>query len=288
MRCHRYIWDNPCDSCALLGDAFLKYLSSIYVFVTHPSCSEGALHQARQQIISNKSLFRNATRAGIPAYIQAKPFASKHWHPPNFKLGSLSQGPDKTLHQESAGDTQEVLGAIFRGEPSPAMGQQHETLAAEQSSPVQKQKRRSNKENLDDMQWLGEKVICIAELPTASDLTYYMQAIADVAEAIIGAAYITGGRETALKVTKALQIPVLNVEQWSDFGRKVLAPPPKITEKLNPKSVEAIESLIGHKIAHPHLLAQALVGPDRLLGARISNMSCLDSLLYVRVRIDHI
>ncbi|KAF8192504.1 hypothetical protein BJ912DRAFT_263253 [Pholiota molesta] len=46
----------------LLGDAFLKYLASIYVFVTNPSLSEGALHVARQKIISNKSLLVHSTR----------------------------------------------------------------------------------------------------------------------------------------------------------------------------------------------------------------------------------
>ena len=50
------------------GDAFLKYLSTIYVFVTNPTFSEGALHSERQQLISNKSLFHNARHKGLPAY----------------------------------------------------------------------------------------------------------------------------------------------------------------------------------------------------------------------------
>ena len=69
-----------------LGDAFLKYLSSVYAFVTNPSLSEGALHIARQKIISNKSLLQNATRIGLPAYIQSKAFAFKSWQPPNFQV----------------------------------------------------------------------------------------------------------------------------------------------------------------------------------------------------------
>jgi len=83
--------------------------------------------------------------------------------------------------------------------------------------------------------------------------------VADVAEAIIGAAYISGGRETALKVTKALNIPVPNIDRWSDFGRKVLAPPPKVTAKLREGSIAAVQAIIGHKFSRPHLLAQALV-----------------------------
>ena len=69
-----------------LGDAFLKYLSSVYAFVTNPSLTEGALHIARQKIISNKSLLQNATRIGLPAYIQSKAFAFKSWQPPHFQV----------------------------------------------------------------------------------------------------------------------------------------------------------------------------------------------------------
>ena len=69
-----------------LGDAFLKYLSSVYAFVANPSLSEGALHVARQKIISNKSLLQNATRIGLPAYIQSKAFAFKSWQPPHFQV----------------------------------------------------------------------------------------------------------------------------------------------------------------------------------------------------------
>jgi len=90
------------------------------------------------------------------------------------------------------------------------------------------------------VQWLGEK------------------AIADVVEAIIGAAYVTGGSETALNASKALRIAVPSVDQWSDFARKALAPPPDVTTRLRPGTVEAIEEIMGHKFHRPHILAQAL------------------------------
>lgn len=80
-----------------------------------------------------------------------------------------------------------------------------------------------------------------------------------MAEAIVGAAYISGGREAALQATKALTIPLSNIDRWSDFGRKVLTPPPNSIAKLRPGSVEAIEKIIGHKFNRPHLLHQAMV-----------------------------
>lgn len=80
-----------------------------------------------------------------------------------------------------------------------------------------------------------------------------------MAEAIIGAAYISGGREAALQVTKAMTLPLSHIDRWSDFGRKVLTPPPNFTAKLRAGSIAAIEQIIGHKFNRPHLLAQAMV-----------------------------
>jgi endoribonuclease Dicer len=63
------------------------------VFVTNPAQNEGALHVARQRIISNKSLLQNASRAGLPPFIQAKPFTFKSWQPPNFHVIATPRHP---------------------------------------------------------------------------------------------------------------------------------------------------------------------------------------------------
>jgi endoribonuclease Dicer len=78
----------------LLGDAYLKYLSSIYLFVTNPAQHEGALHSARLRIISNKALFLNAESIGLAPYIQAKQLVPKQWSPPNFTV--IPPPPPKT------------------------------------------------------------------------------------------------------------------------------------------------------------------------------------------------
>lgn len=70
---------------ACLGDAYLKYLYSSYLFVTDSAQREGALHQARLKVISNKALLANAKLAGLPQYIQARSFSYKGWKPPFFE-----------------------------------------------------------------------------------------------------------------------------------------------------------------------------------------------------------
>ncbi|KAJ7095296.1 hypothetical protein B0H15DRAFT_775415 [Mycena belliarum] len=190
----------------LLGDSFLKYLSSIYVFVNEPSNKEGALHTARQHLVSNNTLFRSFDSAGLPSYVQSKPFSSKFWQPPNFRTTEEPQ-----------------------------------TKLAE-----------INRHRKESEQRLGDKVI------------------ADVAEAILGAAYLSGGSDTALMAAKAMNIPFPNIEKWSDFDRKLLIPPSTITAELRPGGLHAVEDIINHKFKHPHILAQALTHASVSAAERVS------------------
>ncbi|KAF7313697.1 hypothetical protein HMN09_00526500 [Mycena chlorophos] len=180
----------------LLGDSFLKYLASVYVFVYQPSTREGALHVARQEIVNNQSLFRAVASVGLPAYIQSRPFSFKAWQPPNYRMV--------------------------------------ETGSANGNSEVNAKHARERQHKL------GDKVV------------------ADTAEAILGAAYLTGGRDTALAAAKALNLPFPLIDRWSDLRRNLLVPPAKITAQLKPGAVEAVEKMVGRKITHRHLVAQAL------------------------------
>lgn len=74
-------------------------MASIYVFVTEPSNKEGALHCARQQIVSNNTLFHSFGSAGLPAYVQSKPFSFKSWQPPNFRTSEEGNGKAETNRQ---------------------------------------------------------------------------------------------------------------------------------------------------------------------------------------------
>ncbi|TFK75994.1 ribonuclease III [Pluteus cervinus] len=246
----------------LLGDAFLKYLSSVYVFVTNPLQSEGALHVSRQKIVSNKALFHSAMQAGLPPFIQAKPLAIKTWQPSAFRIVTPPKRPtNENLDTDPSGAAQkqepkevaktndvnpdtpedtkdspvETLTIPIPENPVAAAAEAKSTKSA--TKPPFKKKRDPNEAR---SQWLGDK------------------AIADVAEAILGAAYIAGGRDAALEAVKALQIPIKHIDHWGDLGRKVVAPPAVVTAKLRPGSIEAVESIIGHQFKHPHLLAQAL------------------------------
>lgn len=113
-------------------------------------------------------------------------------------------------------------------------------------------------------------------LHVLGDFTNYLtKGVADVAEAIIGAAFQTGGRELGLKVVKSLHIPLPFIESWEDFALKAKAPPPHVTVALKDDVLETIETIVGTKFRRPHILAQALVSIPEFLF-----VFCVDSRLH--------
>lgn len=218
----------------LLGDSFLKYFSSVYVFVFNPALSEGALHKARQHIISNKVLTQCGLSIGLPSYIQGKTFSCKLWQPPNFTVQDVSPP-----HLERSNNLASSSGNGGIENDTNTQAPVNDTNASTtQLTSHSKTKHKAPDDNIT--QWLGDKTI------------------ADVAEAIIGAAYLSGGRDVALRVIKTLRLPVADVEQWEDFRRKALAPPSNVTPRLRGGTLSAVEGIIGVSFKYPHLLSQAL------------------------------
>ncbi|KAG7449599.1 ribonuclease III [Guyanagaster necrorhizus] len=218
----------------LLGDSFLKCVSSLYVFVTEPDRSEGNLHASRRELISNNSLLHQAVRVGLPSFIQTKPFSIKSWCPPNFTRDSNS---NTTIGQVQESTTQSA--------PKQPVATPSQTTSTPSTSTTKGRSRKRKKKTRT--WWTGDSNKCLGD-----------KTVADVVESIIGAAYLTGGKDVALRVTKDLGISLPRVEQWSDFGRTAMAPSSKVTAKLKPGTLQAIESALGCKFKRPYLLAQAL------------------------------
>ncbi len=148
----------------LLGDAYLKYLSSIYLFVTNPSQHEGALHSARLRIISNRALFFNAENAGLAPYIQAKPLVPKQWCPPNFTV--VPPPPPKVQENESAtrvdkdgAESESTASGDFSAEPGRRQGDIDRAPINDAAKPnTEKLSSKKSKKDDQNVQWLGDKV----------------------------------------------------------------------------------------------------------------------------------
>lgn len=81
------------------GDAILKCLVSASVFVRNPAWAESAMHNARQAVISNRSLMTAVRDAGLPSFILSKPLSVRTWVPPGIQF---EQPRPKPLSDEDA------------------------------------------------------------------------------------------------------------------------------------------------------------------------------------------
>ena len=133
----------------LLGDSFLKFSSTIRLYIVNPAKDEGQLHASRIRIISNKALLGHATSLELYRFISSTPFHRKSWRPPHF------------------------------------------TVDNKEWESVQKH-QLSNK------------------------------TLADVIEASLGAAFLSGGYTVAFQAAKALRIPFDEFATWRDFERVFL------------------------------------------------------------------
>ena len=261
------------------GDSFLKYLASVYVFVTNPAQHEGALHTTRQRIISNKVLMQNADRIGLPQYVQSRPFSHKLWYPPNFTVDPLSLST--MADPAGSGDEIDVTADILQGKQD-SVSQDEDKNA----SNVFKKKKKKKLRDENVIQWLGDKVS--EEHPDRKKVVLTIsltKTIADVTEAIIGAAYLSGGQDSALQAAKALQVPIPLIHHWQDFRRMALAVPSTCGRPLRQGTTEAVEAIIGHRFRLPHLLVQALVNGLTLEVSRTyANTKIPDSRVGRRLR----
>lgn len=103
-----------------------------------PNTREGALHAARQKIISNKALRLGAIEAGIPPYIQSKPVVPKIWQPCLY--GSEDDQPGESTEVTEEGSSVDTV----------------DTTAHSAKRPLGGKRKRQRDEH--SIQWLGDKV----------------------------------------------------------------------------------------------------------------------------------
>ncbi|KAJ3314074.1 hypothetical protein HDV04_001105 [Boothiomyces sp. JEL0838] len=109
------------DRLEILGDAFLKYASSIYLYSIKELKSEGALSKQRSVIVSNSTLTRIAKALKTSKFLTVIPFSSSFWAPPGLKPWRLvnpdpdEKPPPKIAGSKTFADFMEALiGAYWR------------------------------------------------------------------------------------------------------------------------------------------------------------------------------
>ncbi|KAB2021573.1 hypothetical protein ES319_D07G149200v1 [Gossypium barbadense] len=225
----------------LLGDAYLKWVVSRFLFLKYPQKHEGQLTRMRQQMVSNMVLYQYALNKGLQSYIQADRFAPSRWAAP----GVLPVFDEDTKD----GDT-----SLF--------DQEHATADV---LPVKVHGDGFEDEDMED----GE-----IESDSSSYRVLSSKTLADVVEALIGVYYVEGGKHAANHLMKWIGIQVESDPDEMDSIVKPSNVPESILRSVN---FEALEGALKIEFKNRALLVEAITHASR----PSSGVSCYQRLEFV-------
>lgn len=208
----------------LLGDAYLKWVVSRYLFLKFPQKHEGQLTRMRQQMVSNMVLYEYALSKGLQSYIQADRFAPSRWAAP----GVLPVYDEDTKYEESSLFDQENKG-----------DSKMDFLA----------------DGFDGDMEDGE-----LEGDSSSYRVLSSKTLADVVEALIGVYYVEGGKKSANHLMKWVGIQVEFDNEEIEHSIK----PTNVSESvLRSVNFDALEGALNIKFRDKGLLIEAITHASR-------------------------
>ncbi|MQL77205.1 hypothetical protein Taro_009609 [Colocasia esculenta] len=212
----------------LLGDAYLKWVVSRYLFLRYPQKHEGQLTRMRQQMVSNMILYQYALDKGLQSYIQADRFAPSRWAAP----GVLPVFDE---------DTKEYEPSLFSQEASTVDTDAQKSLYDDELAGNDREEGE-----------LESDSSCYRVLSSKT--------LADVVEALIGVYYVEGGENAANHLMKWIGIEVEFDMCEMDCTNK----PYNISESIL-KSIdfEVLEGALNVRFKDRGLLVEAITHASR-------------------------
>ncbi|CAI0469829.1 unnamed protein product [Linum tenue] len=208
----------------LLGDAYLKWVVSRFLFLKYPQKHEGQLTRMRQKMVSNMVLYQYALIKGLQSYIQADRFAPSRWAAP----GVLPVFDEDTKDEHSS---------LFVEEKS----------VIEDSHVVDEYEE----DELED----GE-----LESDSSSYRVLSSKTLADVVEALIGVYYVEGGKIAANHLMKWIGIQVEFDFEETDGVIQSTKVPESIIRSVD---FDKLEGVLNHKFSKRSLLVEAITHASR-------------------------
>ncbi|KAM0858796.1 hypothetical protein ACQ4PT_047614 [Festuca glaucescens] len=209
----------------LLGDAYLKWVVSRFLFLKYPQKHEGQLTRMRQQMVSNMVLYEFALNKTLQSYIQADRFAPSRWAAP----GVLPVFDEETRESEPS---------IF----------------GEESIPGNELQKDYDDDYADSIQEDGEidgDSGCYRVLSTKT--------LADVVEALIGVYYVAGGKIAANHLMKWIGIHAeLDPQEIPPLNPYTI--PESILRSIN---FDTLEGILGMKFQNRGFLIEAITHASR-------------------------
>ncbi|KAL4305981.1 hypothetical protein AHAS_Ahas16G0132600 [Arachis hypogaea] len=210
----------------LLGDAYLKWVVSRFLFLKYPQKHEGQLTRMRQQMVSNMVLYQYALSKGLQSYIQADRFAPSRWAAP----GVLPVFDEDTKDGES-------------------------TLFDQDTSISNTERMDCHTDEYEDELEDGE-----LESDSSSYRVLSSKTLADVVEALIGVYYVQGGKSAANHLMNWIGIQIEFDPDEMDCARKPFNVPESILRSVD---FDALEGALNMKFKDRGLLVEAITHASR-------------------------
>ncbi|KAK9145881.1 hypothetical protein Sjap_005784 [Stephania japonica] len=226
----------------LLGDAYLKWVVSRFLFLKYPQKHEGQLTRMRQQMVSNMVLYQYALTKGLQSYIQADRFAPSRWAAPGVP----------PVFDE---DTKDTDTSLF-GDGTP---------------PDDSESKKALYENgLEDEDMEDGEV----ESDSSCYRVLSSKTLADVVEALIGVYYVEGGKSAAQHLMKWIGIQVEFNPQEIESINKTCSIPDRILQSID---FDGLEGALNIKFNDRSLLIEAITHASR----PSAGISCYQRLEFV-------
>ena len=194
-----------------IGDSFLKFAITVYLYCTYPGIHEGKLSYLRSKQVSNYNLYKLGKKKGFPDCMVAAKFEpTENWLPPGFiiKTSNAYKGINVVIasSQNKYGAQQSESG---EGVANSEDGGQAQGLTPEEKfrAELEEATRPEECDKTEDGGGSGVRTLIPYNLQTQHSLPD--KSIADCVEALIGCYLTTCGQRAALQFMSWLGLKVL-------------------------------------------------------------------------------
>lgn len=227
----------------LLGDAYLKWVVSRFLFLKYPQKHEGQLTRMRQQMVSNLVLYQYALSKGLQSYIQADRFAPSRWAAP----GVLPVFDEDIKDGDSS---------LF---------DQDKSLAEDNKPGIGHNCNDYEDDDMEDGELEGD---------SSSYRVLSSKTLADVVEALIGVYYVEGGKDAANHLMKWIGIQVESDPEGVGCPIRPSYVPESVLRSVD---FDALEGALNIKFNDRGLLIESITHASR----PSSGVSCYQRLEFV-------
>lgn len=234
----------------VLGDGFLKFIVSLFLYKRHEEYHEGYLTTLKGKIVGNRNLFYIGDQFGLPGMIKATKFMAKETLAQSTRIPVALQKvleEDKTLLMKLYNVQRLNQQEIISGEINYGVVQ---SLRIQSGFPIEQDPN-------DDDDRVEKSLLTFINQDYIGD-----KVIADAVEAFIGVVVQSSGIKAALKLCNKLKIIPQDNTSVKLLTENI---PPRVAFKNASSEHEArvhnsaaLEEIIGYKFKNPIFLAQAM------------------------------